>query len=48
MVMLWWDRKFLSLATTNSVTLYLYSRYIDDENMAGKPLAPGTRWVVGP
>ena len=23
-------------------------RYIDDQNMAVKPLAPGTRWVVGP
>ena len=23
-------------------------RYIDDQNMAMKPLAPGTRWVVGP
>ena len=47
-VMLWWDRRFLSLATANSVIIYLYSRYIDDENMAGRPLAPGTRWEVGP
>ena len=47
-VMLWWDRRFLSLASANSVVIYLYSRYIDDENMAGRPLAPGTRWEVGP
>ena len=26
----------------------MYKRYIDDSNMAGEPLAPGTRWVVGP
>ena len=26
----------------------MYKRYIDDENMALKPLPPGTRWVQGP
>ena len=47
-VMLWWDRKFLSLAAINLIELYLYLRYIEDQNMAVKPLAAGTRWVVGP
>jgi hypothetical protein len=26
----------------------LYKRYIDDQNMAGKPLPPGSRWIEGP
>ena len=26
----------------------MYKRYVDDENMALKPLTPGTRWVMGP
>ena len=30
------------------ITLYLYLRYLDDQNMAVKPLDPGTRWTVGP
>ena len=47
-VMLWWDKKFIELAKNNLIELYLYLRYIDDQNMAVKPLAPGTRWVVGP
>ena len=47
-VMIWWDKKFLSLAIRNNIILYLYLRYIDDQNMALKPLAPGTRWTVGP
>ena len=46
--MLWWDKRFLHLLTINHIVLYLYMRYIDDQNMAVKPLAPGTRWVVGP
>ena len=45
--MLWWDRRFLSLGTVHSVIIYLYSRYIDDENMAGKPLAPPRHQVGG-
>ena len=28
--------------------MYLYLRYIDDQNMALKHLAPGTRWTRGP
>ena len=47
-VMIWWDKRFLSLAIRNNIILYLYLRYIDDQNMALKPLAPGTRWTVGP
>ena len=47
-VMIWWDKQFLSLAKKNHIALHLYMRYIDDQNMAVKPLAPGTRWVVGP
>ena len=47
-VMLWWDKRFLTLAIINNIALYLYLRYIDDQNMALKPLAPGTRWIVGP
>ena len=47
-VMLWWDRKFLKLAELNHVEIFMYKRYIDDENMALKPLPPGTRWVQGP
>ena len=39
-VMLWWDRKFLSLATANNLILYLYLRYIDDGNMAGDHQGP--------
>lgn len=26
--MLWWDRKVLSLANANAITIYLYSRYV--------------------
>ena len=48
MVMIWWDKMFLSLAAKNNIILYLYLRYIDDQNKALKPLAPGTRWTVGP
>ena len=47
-VMLWCDRKFLKLAELNHVEIFMYKRYIDDENMALKPLPPGTRWVQGP
>ena len=47
-VMIWWDKRFLQLAALNNVELYLYKRYIDDENMAAKPLPPGTRWMEGP
>ena len=47
-VMIWWDKQFLNLAAKNRIALHLYMRYIDDQNMAVKPLAPGTRWVVGP
>ena len=47
-VMIWWDKQFLRLASKNHIALHLYMRYIDDQNMAVKPLAPGTRWVVGP
>ena len=47
-IMLWWDKKFLQLAALNHVELYMYKRYIDDKNMALKPLTPGTRWVLGP
>jgi len=46
--MLWWDKHFLKLIHSNAITLYLYKRYIDDQNMAGKPLPPGTRWQAGP
>ena len=47
-VMIWWDKRFLQQAALNNVELYLYKRYIDDENMAAKPLPPGTRWMEGP
>ena len=47
-VMLWWDQKFLGLATNDLIIFYLFLCYIDDQNMALKPLAPGTRWTVGP
>ena len=47
-VMLWWDKQFLRKTTENSIPLHLYKRYIDDQNMAGKPLPPGSRWVEGP
>ena len=47
-VMIWWDKKFLSLVNLNLADCYLYLRYIDDQNMAMRPLAPGTRWQVGP
>ena len=46
--MLWWDKHFLKLIHSNAITLYLYKRYIDDQNMAGKPLPPGTRWQARP
>ena len=47
-LMLWWDKQFLSLASANAIILYLYKRYVDDENMAVEPLPPGTRWTDGP
>ena len=47
-VMIWWDKRFLGFVSKNLIPCYLYMRYIDDQNMAVKPLAPGTRWVVGP
>ena len=46
--MLWWDKHFLKLIHSNAITLYLYKRYIDVQNMAGKPLPPGTRWQARP
>ena len=46
--MIWWDKRFLSLVNLNLADCYLYLRYIDDQNMAMRPLAPGTRWQVGP
>ena len=42
-VMLWWDKEFIKLLRDNNITMHLYKRYIDDQNMAGKPLQPGTR-----
>ena len=47
-VMLWWDKQFIRKTEENGVTLHLYKRYIDDQNMAGKPLQPGSRWIEGP
>ena len=47
-VMIWWDKRFLSLVNLNLADCYLYLRYIDDQNMAMRPLAPGTRWQIGP
>ena len=47
-VMLWWDKKFLELTAKNNILFHLYKRYVDDQNMAGKPLQPGTRWKEGP
>ena len=47
-VMIWWDQEFLRLAAENDINLYFYKRFVDDANMAGKPLPPGTRWEVGP
>ena len=42
-VMLWWDKEFLRLLDVNYITIHMYKRYIDDQNLAGKPLQPGTR-----
>ena len=47
-VMLWWDQKFLHLASLNCISIYLYLRYIDDQNTALQPLPLGARWMVGP
>ena len=47
-VMLWWDKEFNKMLASNSISIHLYKRYIDDQNLAGKPLKPGTRWVEGP
>ena len=47
-VMLWWDQKFLHLSIMNCISIYLYLRYIDDQNTALEPLPLGTRWMVGP
>ena len=46
--MIWWDKRFLSHAAANDVTLCFYMRYVDDQNTAGKPLEAGRRWEVGP
>ena len=43
-VMLWCDQKFLHLAIINCISIYLYLRYIDDQNIALKPLPGG--WLV--
>ena len=43
-VMLWWDRKYKTLALQNRVNIFLYKRYVDDVNQAVGSLAPGTRW----
>ena len=47
-VMLWWDKQFMKLLADNNILIHLYKRYIDDQNMAGKPLQPGTKWKEGP
>ena len=41
-------KKLLRAANNTPWDLYTYMRYIDDQNMAGKPLQPGTRWKEGP
>ena len=42
LIMIWWDRKFLTLMSTLGIIIYLYLRYIDDINVAVKSLPPGT------
>ena len=43
-VMLWWDKKYKSLAQQNNVNLLFYKRYVDDVNQAMTSLPLGTRW----
>ena len=45
--MLWWDGKFLDKLESLGVDLEFYLRYVDDSNMSGWALAPGTRLVDG-
>ena len=47
-VMIWWDKHLLKLASNNDLDLFFYARYVDDGNMAGVPLPPGRRWLIGP
>ena len=46
--MIWWDKHLLKLASNNDLDLFFYARYVDDGNMAGVPLPPGRRWLIGP
>ena len=42
--MLDWDNKFINLVKENKLTLYSYTRYVDDTANGMAALPPGTRW----
>ena len=44
LVMLDWDSKFINLVKENKLTLYSYTRYVDDTANGMAALPPGTRW----
>ena len=43
--MLWWDRKFLSLAEKAGANIAMYKRYVDDTNIILKGIEPGVKWI---
>ena len=47
LVMLWWDREYITKLNNLGLGLELYKRYVDDSNMGSKPMKPGVRLVDG-
>ena len=47
LVMLWWDREYLTKLNYLGLELELYKHYVDDSNMGSKPIKPGVRLVDG-
>ena len=42
--MLDWDKRFTNLAQENKLTIFSYTRYVDDTANGMAALPPGTRW----
>ena len=47
LVMVWWDKQFLKLCNEIGIEVDLYTRYVDDSNLAVIPHQPGTRFIEG-
>ena len=39
-----WAAKFREMAKANSITIYMFKKYVDDVNLLFESLGVGTRW----